>query len=250
MLTVLILALVGQAPPAASAAVPAVVTDVRQLSVATPTVLAEVDTKKVHGEPIGLAWNEDGTIYLRVNQGPDKTRHYQIATVPAISFTPSDSLPAWAATYWFWKSGVVAPGDPSLKIDVEQHKENPHGAETSRSMGGVASVLGGGQGAATTMNNTLADVVTMRFKGQVVGEWINEAPQPGMRFGWAPAPMGVLAYTESDGRLVLIDRDGHKQPVPGAIHALLPAWSLDGKQILFLQKKSPRLYLLMVAAVR
>jgi hypothetical protein len=250
MLSMLILALVGQAPPARPAAVP----DVRQLSVATPTVLAEVDTKKVHGEPIGLAWNEDGTIYLRVTQGPDNTRHYKIATVPAISFTQSDSLPAWAAAYWFWKSGMVAPGDPSLKIDVEQRKENLHSTNTSRSMGGVASVLGGsgGQGMAqnTANTNSLVDVVTMRFKGQVVGEWINETPQPGMRFGWAPAPMGVLAYTPSDGRLVLIDRDGHKQPVPGAIHALLPAWSLDGKQILFLQKKSSRLYLLMVAAVR
>ncbi len=258
MLAIMIVALVGQAPAARPAEVP----DVRQLSVEAPKVLAEVDTAKVQGEPVGLAWNADGTIYLRVTQGKDKTRHYQIATVPAISVGQSDGAPAWAATYWTWKSGVVAPGDPSLKIDVDQRKVNLHSTNTSSGgdLGGVASstVLGAGGGESMSQSvatvaaatSITADVVTMSFKGQVVAEWMNETPQPGMRFGWAPAPMGVLAYTDPDGRLVLIDREGHRQIVPGALHALLPAWSLDGKRLLFLQKKGATLYLLMVATVR
>jgi hypothetical protein len=229
---------------------------------AAPTVLAEVDTTKVQGEPVGLAWHADGTIYLRVVQSKGKTRHYQIATVPSLSVGQSDGAPAWAAAYWVWKAGMVAPGDPSLKIDVEQRAEDLHSTNTSSGgdLGGIASatVLGGSTGEGVSqsvatvaaMTRIKADVVTMRFKGQVVGEWINEVPQPGMRFGWAPAPMDVLAYTDADGNLILIDRDGHRQPVPGAAHALLPAWSMDGKKVLFLEKKSPTLYLLMVATVR
>jgi hypothetical protein len=108
------------------------------------------------------------------------------------------------------------------------------------------------QGTAIAAANSMmmSDVVTMRLKGQVVGQWINQTPQPGTRFGWAPAAMGVLAYVDPDGRLMLLDRDGRRLQVPGATNVILPAWSLDGKQIVYLQKKSQKLFLLMTASVR
>ncbi|HEY3381203.1 MAG TPA: hypothetical protein VGK32_05500 [Vicinamibacterales bacterium] len=245
----------------ASTAQKSAVADVRLLTVSAPRILAELDTTKAQGDPIGLAWRSDGAIYLRVAQGKDKVRHYQISTSPTLSIGQTDGTPEWAATYWVWKSAVVAPGDPALKIDVEQRKTNAKLTNTSSGgeLAGMGSAAAGGAGGesmsqATAImasnNTTTSDVITMRLKGHVVGEWVNEAPLPGVRFGWAPAPMGVLAYVDADGRLALLDREGHKAPVGGTVNATLPAWSQDGLQIVYLQKKNQKLYLLMIADVR
>jgi len=259
MLAILIAVLLGQV----AGPQPAPVADVRTLAPSAPRVLAEIDTVKVQGTPVGLAWSADGTIYLRVSQGKDQARHYQIATVPSLSVGQSDGAPVWAANYWTWKSGTAAPGDPTLKIDVEQRSERvksvntPSGAAaagaTSGDLFGASSGgEGGSQGiAASAVNSSMTSaIVTMRFKGQVVGEWTNEVPVPGLRYGWAPAPMGVLVYVDADTRLALIDREGHKVLVPGASKALLPAWSMDGKQIVYLQKKTKTLYALMITKVQ
>jgi hypothetical protein len=247
----------------ATAQAPPPVPDARQLRVAPPKVLAEVDTVKVQGSPVGLAWNADGTLYLRVTQGKGKTRHYQIATVPALSVGQTDQAPAWAATYWTWKSGTVAPGDPTLKIEVEQRSERTKSINVPGA-GGLAGMnagayngddtvgegVGASEAAFAAFSAVQSGIVTMRFKGQVVGEWTNEPPQPGMQYGWAPAPMGVLAYVDVNKRLALVGRDGHKVLVPGATNVLLPAWSDDGTRIVYLQKKSAHLYLLMIAGLR
>jgi hypothetical protein len=256
MLTILMAALLGQV---ASALTP--VADARQLTVSEPKAIAEIDTKKVQGTPAGLALNADGTLYLRI-QGKDKARHYQIVTMPQVSLGQVDQLPQWAATYWSWKGATVAPGDPALKLEVEQRADRSRAVNTPSGgeLAGMssASILGGGGGqgvsdgaAINAANNSMAgQIVTLRFKGQVVGEWNGEAPQPGMRLGWAPAPMGLLAYCDKDGRVQILDRDGHRVPIPGTKNAILPAWSTDGKQIVYLQKTSDRLYTLMAAAVR
>ena len=246
----------------AAVSVLAPVADVRQLSPSTPIAIAEIDTVKVQGTPVGLAWNTDGTIYLRVTQGKDKTRHYQIATVPALSVGQSDQTPEWAAAYWNWKAATVAPGDPTLKIDVEKRVDRTRvvggnsGGELAGSSAGALVGGGGGegmsQGSAINAANTMApnNVVTLRFKGQVLGEWTNETPQPGMRMGWAPAPMGLLAYVDIEGRLNLADREGRRVPVPGGTNASLPAWSMDGKQLVYLKKVNATLYVLMTTTVR
>lgn len=258
LIDILIAALLGQA----AAVQPLPVLDVRNVKVSAPRTLAEIDTTKVKGTPVGLAWRSDGAIYLRVTQGTDRTRHYQIATTPVVSVGQSDQAPVWAANYWTWKSGVSAPGEPTLKIDVEQRREKARSVNVSSGadLAGMSSAAmsGGGSGgegmaqnvavaaAASTMTN---QVVSMRFKGQLVGEWTNEPPQPGVRYGWAPSPMGALAFVDAEGRLTLIDRDGRKTTVAGATKALLPAWSMDGRQIAFLEKKTPSLYVLMTVDV-
>jgi hypothetical protein len=255
VLTILMTALLAQA-----ASVLAPVADARQLQIAGPTVIAEIDTKKVQGVPVGLAWNTNGTLYLRV-QAKDKARHYQIATTPELSLGQIDQLPQWAATYWTWKGAVVAPGDPALKLEVEQRTvrtrsvNTPSGGEIAGMSSAALPGGSGGEGvgdavAMNAANNSMAgQVVTLRFKGHVVGEWTNEAPQPGMRISWAPAPMGLLAYCDTGGGVQIADRDGHRVRVPGTKNAILPAWSVDGQQIVFLQKKSDTLYILMVARV-
>lgn len=258
MFPLLIAAFLAQA---ASALAP--VSDVRQLSLSEPKAIAEIDTVKVQGSPVGLAWNADGTIYLRVTQGKDKSRHYQIATRPELSVGQTDGAPEWAAAYWTWKGATTAPGDPTVKLDVEQRVDRSRTVNTPSggALAGMSSAAltgggGGGEGVseAVAMNaaNTsiAANVVTLRFKGQVVGEWVNEPPQLGMRIGWAPAPMGLLAYADPEGRLVVIDRDGRRVTIPGTKNVILPAWSMDGQQIVYLQKKSATLYTLMVAGLR
>jgi hypothetical protein len=235
------------------------VPDVRQVSPSAPTAIAEVDTVKVQGTPTGVAWNADGTIYLRVTQGKDKTRHYQIATSPKLSVGQSDQTPEWAAAYWNWKGAVVAPGDPTLKIDAE--KRSVRGSAVGGNSGGelagsAAGALSGGgesmsQGVAINAanNQITSNVVTLRFKGLVVGEWTNEPPQPGMRIAWAPAPIGLLAYVDAEGRLNLADREGRHVLVAGTSNVVLPAWSLDGKRVVFLKKTSSTLYVLMMTTI-
>ena len=90
----------------------------------------------------------------------------------------------------------------------------------------------------------------MRVKGQVVGEWENVLPQPGMRFGWAPAGIDAIAYVNSNKRLSLLDRAGHTLEVAGTANVLLPAWSSDGKQIAYLQKKDKKKYSLMLVDIQ
>jgi hypothetical protein len=256
MFSFLMAALLAQAASSLSP-----VADVRQLSVSEPKAIAEIDTVKVQGSPVGLAWNADGTIYLRVTQGKDKSRHYQIATRPELSVAQSDGAPEWAAAYWTWKGAMFAPGDPAVKLDVEQRVDKSRTVNTpsAGSLAGMSSAAlptGGGEGqsaavAINAANNAIAsNVVTLRFKGQVVGEWGNDNRQPGMRLGWAPAPMGLLAYADTEGHVVVMDRDGRRVTIPGTKNAILPAWSMDGKQLVYLQKKSATLYTLMVAGLR
>jgi hypothetical protein len=253
MLAILLAVLLGQAV----ADQPAPVTDVRQLKPSPPTVLAEIDTATIQGDPVGLACAADGTIYLRVGAGKDKARHYLVATRPAVSIGQSDGVPKWAADQWAVKSGLVAPGDPSLRIDVQHRIEHsrtvntPSGGDIAGTSSPVVPSAGGGDAGVSTgvamaaANNSIVNgVVTLRFKGQVVGEWTNEVPALGMRFGWAPAPMGLLAYVDAEGRLFLLDREGRRAIVAGVERAILPAWSPGGRRLVYLQKKSRGLYLL------
>ncbi len=253
MLAILLGVLAGQVV----ASQPAPVTDVRQLRLSAPAVLAEIDTATIQGDPVGLVCAADGTIYLRVGADKNKTRHYLIATRPAVSIGQSDGVPVWAADAWAAKTGLVAPGDSSLRIDVEQRTERTRtvnsvsGGDIAGTSSPVVPSAGGGDSGVSTgvamaaANNSIVNgVVTLRFKGQVLGEWTNEVPRLGMRFGWAPAPMGLLAYVDEEGRLFLLDREGRKAAVAGVGKALLPAWSPDGKRLLCLQKKGRSVYLL------
>jgi len=257
MLTILIAALVAQV-----ASAPAPVADVHELKISQPKAIAEIDTVQVQGAPVGLAWSRDDVIYLRVTQGKDKTRHYQINTSPSLAVGQTDGVPEWAAAYWNWKGATVSPGDPTLKLDVEQRQDKSRATNTP-SAGDAAGMTSaalpgsmGGEGqsqavAAMAATSTVANnVVTLRFKGQVVGEWVNENPQPGMKIGWAPAPMGLLAYTDAEGRLIVADREGRHVTIPGTKNVVLPAWSADGTRIVYLQKQGGTLYNLMVVAVR
>jgi len=260
MWSLLLALLVGQSavpvPP------PSPVPDVRQLTISTPRVVAEIDTARAGGDPIGIAWSKDGTIYLRVVQDKGRVRHYQIVTTPELSIGQSDGVPEWAATYWNWKSAASAPDDPAFKLNIEQGKRSAASVNAGGELAGVGSTaalaasgdVGGGTSEASAIiaasSRSTVAYVSVKWKDQVVGEWIDQQPQLGLKLAWAPAPMAVLAYVTSDGKLGLIDRAGHVMAVAGTRDAVLPAWSIDGQRISYLQKKSPKLYVLMVADVR
>ena len=85
----------------------------------------------------------------------------------------------------------------------------------------------------------------LRVFGTVVSEFIDERPQPGRTFGWGPDGTGVLVYSEPEsGRLVLLDRAGHKRRLDGVKDTVLPAFSSDGTRIAFLQKVGRKRYVL------
>jgi hypothetical protein len=93
------------------------------------------------------------------------------------------------------------------------------------------------------------NVIRMTLFGEAVSEFINERPIPGLMFSWGPSGSATIAYTTREGQLVLLDQRKHKYAVPGAKAALLPAWSLDGTRLAWVQKSGRKTYTLMWAEV-
>jgi hypothetical protein len=257
----MVMAVTAQAP-----AVPPVQADAARVTVSPPQIIVEIDTGRLKGQPAMLAWSPDGQqLYLRTVEYDrwknPRASHFLIG-LDGKPPRKIDSEPAWAAPYWAWKSGFFAPGNPDFRINVESRTQMatstnvPNGGDIA-GMGGDPTAGGGaGQGipqqAATkaAMQAQQVMTVTMKLKGELLGEWVNERPQPGMTFGWAPKPLGVIAFAMKDGgALVLMDREGHKQDVEGSKDCLLPAWSNDGTRVVYLQKKDKKKYSLMLVSV-
>jgi hypothetical protein len=247
MVPLLVLAFLGQVAAATAF-------DATQATLSAPTALAEFDAAKLKGSPVRLSWGPDGGLFLRVAEtdrwGNERGRNFILApgkTEPS----PVDEEPAWAATYWAWKSGPVAPGVPSLRLDVETRQqprtavgstadvaENPN--RSDRSQPQIAKDIASLQQQVTT---------TVRFKGNLVSEAVNQRLVPGLTFGWAPAPLGALAYADAKKRLVIVDREGRRLEGAGSSEILLPAWSPDGKRVAYLQKKDKKKYTLDVVTI-
>jgi hypothetical protein len=93
------------------------------------------------------------------------------------------------------------------------------------------------------------NVVRLKLLGETVSEFVNERAIPGLMFGWGPRGTGVIAYTNRDGQLKLLDQDEHKRTIGGAKDALLPAWSTEGTRLAWVQKSGRKKYTLMWAAI-
>ena len=59
----------------------------------------------------------------------------------------------------------------------------------------------------------------------------------------------VTLFTDRDGRLFLFDQAKHKQSVAGAKDALLPAWTMDGSRLAWVQKGGRKKFTLVYATV-
>jgi hypothetical protein len=214
----------------------------------------EIDVGKLKGNPVRLAWGDDGRFFLRLAEtdrwGNERGRNF-ILGASASEPAAVDEEPPWAVTYWAWKSSPVAPGVPSLRLDVETRQQ------PKTAVGSTADVSANPNKSDPSQPQIARDVAslqqvmttTVRFKGTVVWEAANERLVPGLTFGWAPAPLGALGYVDAKKRLVLLDREGRRLEVAGTADVLLPAWSPDGKRIAYLQKKDKKRYALNLVTI-
>ncbi len=97
--------------------------------------------------------------------------------------------------------------------------------------------------------NTKQNVLRLTLLDQPISVSMNKMPIPGLTFSWGPAKSGAIVFTDPDGRLVFFDQKKRKQTVSGVKDAVLPAWTIDGSRIAFLQKSGRKNYTLMTATV-
>jgi hypothetical protein len=238
-----------------------------RLTLSAPHEISDLDTDKLKGEPVRLAWSPDGAqLYLqaasRDRWGNTTVRHFLIPAAGG-NLQTADQEPAWAAKYWSWKSDRSAPGRPAVTIAVDSRDEiirataAPRGGDLARGSptgsGGAASSAGAGSSvedaAAAANQSGKMTTVTLRLKGQTLGEWKNEPVVPGLTFGWAPADVGAIAFAGKDGRIVVMDLEGATQELRPSEQALLPAWSDDGRRLAFLQKDGKKRFTLLIVDV-
>jgi hypothetical protein len=248
--------------PDRGAGAPGMNADARQISLGEPRVLAEVDTGKVKGDIVRLAWSADGSeLYLqtieRDGRGNVKAaRHYSIS-LAGQSLKSIDREPEWAAAYWTWKSGQASPAAAAFKISVDSEHKSVR--STAAPMGG-AMAKGGtpDPSAGTTLGDVasaadqtqMQQVYTLKLKSETIGTWTNEPVMPGVNFSWSPAPLRYLVFAKREGGpLTIVDESGRKQELKGAKAALVPAWSNDGKRIAWLERKDKKKFDITVAEV-
>jgi hypothetical protein len=214
------------------------------------------------GDLTRMAWAPDGrSVYFqtveRDTRGNVYVHHYLLA-FDQREPKGLDQEPSWAAAYWLAKSAQSAPGVTGLKIAIDQQQKRV--AATSSPMGGDMAkggtgASGGGAGGATggssvgdavgaAVQSQAATVVTLKLKGEVVGEFVNTTPLPGTTFGWGPPGTGLIAFVNSAGHLVFMDGDGRKQEVAGSKAVLMPGFAADGSRLIYLERAGRKKYLL------
>jgi hypothetical protein len=242
----------GQAPSAGA------------ISLSPTARTADLDMSKLKGEPARLAWSADGAqLYLqtaeRKSDGSMSLRHYVLPATGG-SFEAAEAEPPWATKYWAWKSTQSAPGAPAFKIQLDSQKRivrstsAPRGAAIA-GMGGDAGAgastgLGRSEGASVAIGEGQNAVVhSMLLNGEVIGEWVNAAIVPGLTYGWSPASLGLIAFANREGHIVIMDPKGGKQQITGSKDASLPAWTEDGTRLVYLEKSGKKKYTLRVVNV-
>jgi hypothetical protein len=244
----------GQSPA------PATPIDVSAVRVGAAAVVTQLDLGKLKGEPRQIGWSADRSqLYIQTAEGDGrsapKLHHYVVA---ATGGEPKgvDAAPDWAEAFWTFKSDRSAPGLVSLMIDVEQKMETMKvGTGQAGALDREANPVGGNLGNVETIakgndQNQKQQVVRFKLLGETVSEFVNARPVPGLMFGWGPARSGAIAFVEGDGgRLMLLDQQKHKQAVAGVKDALLPAWSIDGSRLAWLQRSGRKKYALMTAPI-
>ena len=219
--------------------------DVSAQRVAAPVLVCQVDLGVLQGELARLSWAPNGlSMHLQTKDSRNNLYDY-IVDLGNREISRAFGEPAWAAEYWMQKSSLIAPGVPSLRLDVIENNRRTRPAPFT---GGFAN--GGAQ--TVDLKNPVdayEHELTLQFLGEPIGNWINGAPMAGETFGWGPPGTGALVYADSSGRLTFIDRAKHKLAVAGVKEAILPAWSNDGRRLAFLQKTARRKFRLMIAVI-
>lgn len=251
LLLSVLLASMSMQPPAASA-----------LTFSAPAAVVQLDTGKLDGDIIELAWAPDGTqIYLQTAKadrfGNLLNRHYLVA-LDGKKPLKIDAEPDWAARYWRWKSAPGSPGSTDFAITVDSEEKTYQGVATP--MGGSLETGGGDTGArgpsmeemaAAARTRQSAHAIRLRVGSHVIGEWVNEAVRPGLTFGWAPASVGVLSFVDQTkgNSLAILNEAGEVRMVDGTKDVLLPAWSDDGGRLAFLRRDGKKKFTLELITI-
>ncbi len=236
--------------------------DASTLVLSAPVAVAEIDAGKLKGDLVRLAWSPDATaVYLRAaardSRGGTTARHYVLDLATGVPKAVAGE-PPWAAAYWSWKSAQAAPDAPSWRIEVEQQRKRV--TATATPMGGSLArgdPSGAGTGVGMGLEETgrmveqgqMVNVYTLRLNGEVVGEFVNAPAIPGLTFGWGPPRSRLIAFVDRDGRVAIMDAEGRKHPVPASRSALLPAWSVDGRRLAYLEGKGKKKFVLRIVEV-
>jgi ribosomal protein L24E len=226
--------------------------DANAVAVGAPTVVAELDLGKLHGEPRQLAWSpDDSQLYIQTADGSKPTDRVYSYIVPAAGGAVTDAVrpPEWATEYWAFKSDRSAPGVATLVIDVESGSENVKVGTGGGIGSDRTSNPGTESGPSAGMIEKSAEsqherVMRLTLLGQTIGEWVNAVPVPGQTFSWGPKGSGAIAFVDRDGRLFMFDQAKHRKTIAGVKDATLPAWTLDGTRLAYLSKAGRKKYTL------
>ncbi len=240
-----------------AAQTPATAIDAATVKVGPPVTVSELDLGKLKGELTRVAWSTDGSeLYIQTIDGdpPSEKQHHYLVPAAGGALRSIDSQPEWADEYWRAKSDRASPTDPSLMIDVKRTSE-----VLKFGTGSAGAAEGGDRaGGGTVMSPNNIDreaqsqkqrVVRLVVLDEVVSEFVEQPPVPGLMFGWAPEGMGAIAYTDREGRLMLLDLRRHRQTISGVKDALLPAWSPDGGRLAYVRKTGRKKYNLVWSKV-
>ena len=227
--------------------------DATLVKVSAPTAIVEIDVGKLKGDLVRLSWAPDGNLFYLQTSEMDRRfntrlRHYTMA-LDGSQPKSTDQEPQWALMYWSKKSSQLAPGVPSLKIDVAQERKrvnavsNPSGGSLARgdlpgsgTGAGTQTGMGLEDAARAAEQGQMANTVTLRLKGHVIGEFVNTAAIPGLTFSWGPENTGLVAFVDEDGRVVIMDGEGRTQKLEASKSASLPAWTANGTRLAYLEK--------------
>jgi hypothetical protein len=218
------------------------------LTVSEPRPLTDIDMGRLKGVPTQLTWSpNEGEYYLQtIDNGT--IRHYTFRAGADAQAIPAE--PEWALSYWNWKSSRNVPGHLDMLIAVTTRNEkasipNQSLSQKATSMSNGAMAMEGAATEAIAGENG-TQTRTLVLNGDAIGEFKNAPLVPGQTFGWSPESLHAVAYVTHDKQLSLLDvisRDKHL--IAGSSDVTLPAWSLDGKAIVYLEKSSRKKYTVM-----
>ena len=230
------------------------VIDVSTLTVGTPKVIAELDLGKLKGELRQIGWSPDGlTLYIQTVDGvaASETAHHYSVSVSGGAVQALEYPPEWEEEFWSFKSDRFAPGNGAIAIELEQKAVK---VKVGTGYGRPGSTGAGGPGyisvdrEKTSAGPPQTGARRMLY-GEAISEFVHARPIPGLMFSWGPEYSGAIAFTDLEGRLMLLGERRHKKTIAGAKEALLPAWSVDGSRLAWVQKSGRKKYTLVWSTV-